>query len=376
MRSIRHNVPARPLCYILSMDEGILHNANIASRELIPAPNEVREQFPATPTARKSVLETRHGIRQILTQEDPRLLVVVGPCSVHDLDAAMEYAERLKELADEVKDTLLVIMRVYFEKPRTSIGWKGLINDPYMDDSFRIAEGLAMAREFLLRLAELGLGVGTEALDPITPQYLSDLVSWTAIGARTTESQTHREIASGLSSPVGFKNGTDGNIEVAINALKAAASPQSFLGMTVEGRCAVFHTRGNPFGHIILRGGSRPNYDSVSITMCEQSLEKAGLLSNIVIDCSHGNSLKQHDVQPLVLTNIVRQIRDGNTSIVGVMLESNLEAGRQDIPEDRSQLRRGVSVTDACIDWNDTETALREAQSQLAAVLPARRPPA
>ena len=246
MRSIRHNVPARPLCYILSMDEGILHNANIASRELIPAPNEVREQFPATPTARKSVLETRHGIRQILTQEDPRLLVVVGPCSVHDLDAAMEYAERLKDLADEVKDTLLVIMRVYFEKPRTSVGWKGLINDPYMDDSFRIAEGLAMAREFLLRLAELGLGVGTEALDPITPQYLSDLVSWTAIGARTTESQTHREIASGLSSPVGFKNGTDGNIEVAINALKAAASPQSFLGMTVEGRCAVPHVPHHP----------------------------------------------------------------------------------------------------------------------------------
>ena len=354
------------------MDESILDNANIASRELIPAPDEVHERHPATETARETVLSRRHAIREILNGDDHRLLVVVGPCSVHDLDAATEYAERLKVLADDVQDTLLIIMRVYFEKPRTSVGWKGFINDPDMDDSFRIGEGLLRARGFLLRLAELGLGVGTEALDPITPQYLSDLVSWSAIGARTTESQTHREMASGLSSPVGFKNGTDGNIEVAVNGLQAAAQPHSFLGVTVEGRCAVFHTRGNPFGHIILRGGIRPNYDSVSVAMCEQALARAGLPHNIVIDCSHGNSLKQYEVQPLVLTNCVNQIRDGNTSIVGVMLESNLEAGRQSIPEDRSQLVRGVSVTDGCIDWKTTEHALKEARSQLAEVLPSR----
>ena len=355
------------------MDESILDNANIVSRELIPAPDEVHERHPATKTSRETVLSRRHAIREILTGDDHRLLVVVGPCSVHDLDAAMEYAERLKLLADEVQDTLLLIMRVYFEKPRTSVGWKGFINDPDMDDSFRIGDGLLRARGFLLRLAEFGLGVGTEALDPITPQYLSDLVSWSAIGARTTESQTHREMASGLSSPVGFKNGTDGNIEVAVNGLQAAAQPHRFLGVTVEGRCAVFHTRGNPFGHIILRGGIRPNYDSVSVAICEQALARAGLPSNIVIDCSHGNSLKQHDVQPLVLTDCVNQIRDGNTSIVGVMLESNLEAGRQSIPEDRSQLVRGVSVTDGCIDWKTTEHALKEARSQLAEALPSRR---
>jgi len=354
------------------MDENILDNVNIVSRELIPAPQEVRERHPAGERARATVWSQRQAVRQILTGKDPRLLVVVGPCSVHDLGAAMEYAERLKRLSDELDDTLLIIMRVYFEKPRTSVGWKGFINDPYMDDSFRIGDGLAQAREFLLRLAELGLGVGMEALDPITPQYLSDLVSWAAIGARTTESQTHRELASGLSPPVGFKNGTDGNVDVAINALQAASQPQSFLGVTVEGRCAVFHTRGNPHGHIILRGGSRPNYDSVNVAMCEQALIRAELPTNIVIDCSHGNSLKRHEVQPLVLTDCVHQIRDGNRSIIGVMLESNLLGGRQDIPEDRSKLVRGVSVTDACIDWDMTRKSLAETRTLLKEILPAR----
>ncbi|HZO14754.1 MAG TPA: 3-deoxy-7-phosphoheptulonate synthase, partial [Polyangiaceae bacterium] len=281
--------------------------------------------------------------------------------------------EKLRALADELSDTLLVIMRVYFEKPRTHVGWKGFINDPFLDDSFRIDEGLSRARDFLLRVAELGLGVGSEALDPILPQYVGDLISWVAIGARTTESQTHREMASGLSQPVGFKNGTDGNIEVAINALRAARHPHSFLGVTADGRCAVFRTRGNRFGHIILRGGPRPNYDSVSLAMCEEALAAAGLEANIVVDCSHGNSLKRPEMQPLVLQNCVNQIRDGNRSIVGFMLESNLAAGRQDIPADRQKLVRGVSITDACIDWPTTERALREAAERLADVLPSRK---
>jgi 3-deoxy-7-phosphoheptulonate synthase len=299
--------------------------------------------------------------------------VVVGPCSIHDVDAAREYAQRLKRLSDELGDTLLLVMRVYFEKPRTSTGWKGFINDPYLDDSFRIADGLSKARELLLELGELGIGVGTEALDPITPQYLGDLVSWVAIGARTTESQTHREMASGLSAPVGFKNATDGNVDVAINGLKAAMQPHSFLGVTAEGRCAVFRTTGNRYGHVILRGGGRPNYDSVSVAMCERELTAAGVAANIVIDCSHGNSLKQHEMQPLVLQTCINQIRDGNESIIGFMLESNLAGGRQDVPADRSQLVRGMSITDACIDWDTTAETLRDAAARVRDVLPERR---
>jgi 3-deoxy-7-phosphoheptulonate synthase len=299
-------------------------------------------------------------------------MVVVGPCSIHDIDTAKEYAQRLKTLADEVSDTLHLVMRVYFEKPRTSVGWKGFINDPDLDDSFHIAKGLTKARELLLWIAELGLGIGTEALDPITPQYLGDLISWVAIGARTSESQTHRDMASGLSAPVGFKNGTDGNIEVAVNALKAVNHPQHFLGVTSDGQCAVFRTRGNRYAHMILRGGTRPNYDSVSVAMCERALTDAGVAANIIIDCSHGNSLKQHEMQPLVLQNCVNQIRDGNESIIGFMLESNLEAGRQSMPEDRSQLVRGVSITDACIDWGTTEAILRDTRRRLKDVLPER----
>jgi 3-deoxy-7-phosphoheptulonate synthase len=347
------------------MSERILDNLNIRSQELITTPKEVRTRYPVTESAQEVVWSHREIIRRILTREDHRAFAVVGPCSVHDLDAAMEYAKRLRGLADELQDTMVLIMRVYFEKPRTSIGWKGFLNDPFMDDSFRIGEGLMMAREFLIRVAELGLAIGTEALDPITPQYIADLISWAAIGARTTESQTHREMASGLSPPIGFKNGTDGNVDVAINALKSATRPHSFLGVTAEGQCAIFHTKGNPYGHIILRGGSRPNYDSVSVAMCEQSLTEAKLRPNIVIDCSHGNNLKRFELQPVVLQNCVHQIRDGNRSIVGVMMESNLEAGRQDIPLDKSQLKRGVSVTDPCIDWETTEAALRTAAEGL-----------
>ena len=325
--------------------------------------------------AGRVVHEKREEVKRILTRADHRVLVVVGPCSIHDIEGAKEYALKLRDLAEELADSLLLVMRVYFEKPRTSIGWKGFINDPTLDDSFDVGDGLEKARAFLLWLAEQGIAVGTEALDPITPQYLGDLVSWFAIGARTTESQTHRDMASGLSAPVGFKNATDGNVQVAINALKAVRHPQHFLGLSGDGRAAVFHTKGNRYGHMILRGGTRPNYDSVSVAMCEQALAAAKLGANIVIDCSHGNSFKKPEVQPLVLENCINQIRDGNNSIIGFMLESNLEAGRQDIPADLSALRHGVSVTDACIDWDTTAQALREARERLRKVLPGRAQP-
>jgi 3-deoxy-7-phosphoheptulonate synthase len=280
--------------------------------------------------------------------------------------AAREYATRLRGLAQRVEGTMLVLMRVYFEKPRTTVGWKGLINDPDMDDSFHIEKGIRLARELLLFQAEIGLPAATEALDPIMPQYLSELVTWTAIGARTTESQTHREMASGLSTPVGFKNGTDGSLTVAINALQSARHPHHFLGITQGGQSAVFRTRGNAYGHIVLRGGGgRTNYDSVNIALCERELEKAGLPPNIVVDCSHGNSAKDPGLQPLVAENLVNQILEGNRSIVGLMLESNLHWGNQPIPADRSELRYGVSVTDACVDWETTEGLLQSLDARL-----------
>ncbi len=353
-----------------------LDNVNIVSQDLLPTPREVRDRSPLSEELVDFVHESREQVKRILSRSDHRLMVVVGPCSIHDLDAAREYATRLEALARELSDTLLLVMRVYFEKPRTSIGWKGFINDPYLDDSFKIDDGLCQAREFLVQLAEIGVPVGTEALDPITPQYLSDLVSWVAIGARTTESQTHRDMASGLSAPVGFKNATDGNVEVAVNALRAVTHPQHFLGVTIDGRCAVFHTRGNRYGHVILRGGSaRPNYDSVSVAMCEEVLEKANIASNIVIDCSHGNSLKKPELQPLVLKSVVDQIINGNRSIMGVMLESHLCFGRQDISGKGTDLEHGVSVTDACIGWDKTVEILRDTRERLKDVLPSRPAP-
>ncbi|WP_372696476.1 3-deoxy-7-phosphoheptulonate synthase [Immundisolibacter sp.] len=343
-----------------------LTNINVVEQQLMPTPAEVRARLPLTPAAERTVLEGRAAVQAILDRRDPRRFVVVGPCSIHDLDAARDYARRLQALSQEVKDTLLVIMRVYFEKPRTSTGWKGLINDPRMDDSFHIEEGVGKARELLLELADMGLPAGTEALDPIMPQYLHDLITWTAIGARTTESQTHREMSSGLSTAVGFKNGTDGGIEVAINAMKSAASPHSFLGINLQGQSAVIRTRGNPYGHLVLRGGhDRPNYDSVAVALCEQALAKAKLPQNIVVDCSHANCNKQPELQGLVLENCVSQMLEGNRSIVGLMLESNLEAGNQPIPADLSQLRYGVSVTDPCIDWVTTESLLRDMHRRL-----------
>lgn len=350
-----------------------ISNVNVVSQELLPTPEQVKAALPLSPVAERTVLSGRDIVRRILARRDSRLFVVVGPCSIHDIAAAKEYAGRLRTLAGEVADTLVLIMRVYFEKPRTTVGWKGLINDPFMDDSFHIEKGLFLARELLLHLAEEGLPAATEALDPITPQYLSDLVTWSAIGARTTESQTHREMASGLSMPVGFKNATDGSLTVAINALKSVSQPHHFLGINQDGQCAVFRTRGNADAHIVLRGGgSRPNYDSVSVTICEQELARNGLVPNIVIDCSHGNSNKDPALQPLVAEDCAHQIIEGNQSIVGLMLESNLHWGNQPIPKDLKQLKHGVSVTDACIDWPTTEKLIRGLRAKLKDVLRVR----
>jgi 3-deoxy-7-phosphoheptulonate synthase len=343
-----------------------LHNVNVLSSELLPTPEEIKQALPLPAASEEFIYRSRGTVRRILDREDPRLFVVVGPCSIHDPAAAREYMTRLRALAQRVERTLLVLMRVYFEKPRTTIGWKGLINDPDMDDSFHIEKGIRVARELLLTLAENGVPAATEALDPIMPQYLSELVTWTAIGARTTESQTHREMASGLSTPVGFKNGTDGSLAVAINALQSARHPHHFLGITQQGQSAVFRTRGNRYGHIVLRGGGgRANYDSVSIALCERELERAGLPVNIAVDCSHGNSNKDPALQPLIADNVGNQILEGNRSIVGLMLESHLHPGSQPIPADRSQLAYGVSVTDACIGWDTTEAALLSLDARL-----------
>jgi 3-deoxy-7-phosphoheptulonate synthase len=347
-----------------------LEDGRIESFGVMAAPVDIKNDLPLSALAAQTVNDGRAAVRCILERTDHRLLVVVGPCSMHDPVACMEYARRLRALSDALSDTLLLVMRVYFEKPRTTTGWKGYINDPFMDDSFCIEEGMRRARRFLLDIAELGLPAATEALDPVSPQYLGDLVSWTAIGARTSESQTHREMASGLSTPVGFKNATDGDLEAAINAIISASRPHSFLGISRYGRSSIIRTRGNPHGHLVLRGGAgRPNYDSVSIKLAEQSLDRAGLAPNIVVDCSHANSFKKPDMQPLVLADVAGQIRDGNRSIVGVMIESHLEAGNQPIPKDLAQLRYGCSVTDGCVDWATTERMLRELSATTADAL-------
>jgi 3-deoxy-7-phosphoheptulonate synthase len=346
--------------------QDLLQNVNVASSDLLATPEEVKSRLPLTERAARTVLEARELLRAVLERRDRRLFVVVGPCSIHDVAAARDYAQRLKALADRVQSTLMPIMRVYFEKPRTTVGWKGLINDPDLDDSFHIEKGILVARELLLYIAELGLPAGTEALDPIMPQYLSELITWTAIGARTTESQTHREMASGLSTPVGFKNGTDGALAASINALKSVRHPHHFLGITQQGQSAVFRTRGNGHAHLVLRGGGgRSNYDAVSIAVAERELQTAGLPATIVVDCSHGNSNKDPSLQPLVAENCIAQILDGNRSIVGLMLESHLKAGNQAIPKDLSTLEYGVSITDPCIDWETTERLLLKLHESL-----------
>ncbi|MBH3338478.1 3-deoxy-7-phosphoheptulonate synthase [Pseudomonas mendocina] len=350
-----------------------IDDLNVASNETLITPDQLKREIPLTDAALKTVAHGRQVVRDILDGKDHRLFVVVGPCSIHDIKAAHEYAERLKVLAAELSDSLFLVMRVYFEKPRTTVGWKGLINDPYLDDSFKIQDGLHIGRQLLRDLAEMGLPTATEALDPISPQYLQDLISWSAIGARTTESQTHREMASGLSSAVGFKNGTDGGLTVAINALQSVSSPHRFLGINQEGGVSIVTTKGNAYGHVVLRGGNgKPNYDSVSVAICEQELTKAGIRPNIMVDCSHANSNKDPALQPLVLENVANQILEGNNSIVGLMVESHLGWGNQSIPKDLCDLKYGVSITDACIDWEATEKSLRSMHAKLKDVLPKR----
>ena len=351
-----------------------LSDLNIDDYQVVITPTELKKELPLPESVRDLVAQSRQTVKDILDGKDDRLFAVVGPCSIHDTDLALEYGKRLKGLADQVSDHIVIIMRVYFEKPRTTVGWKGLINDPHLNGSFDIETGLRKARNLLIQLSEIGLPLATEALDPISPQYLQDTITWTAIGARTTESQTHREMSSGLSSPVGFKNGTDGSLDVAVNAMKSVVSGHAFLGINPQGQVAITKTMGNQYGHVVLRGGGgKPNYDSVSIALCEQALEKAKLPTNIVVDCSHANSNKDHNVQPLVLDDIAHQIKDGNRSICGVMIESNINEGNQSIPDDLSQLKYGVSVTDACISWESTEKSLKKMADTLSGHLNNRR---
>ncbi len=355
------------------MPDRRIENLNVFSEDLLETPEELKRKYPLTEKAVRTVQQGQQIIKNILTGHDHRLFVVVGPCSIHDVEAAREYAAKLHHLAQKVQDTLYLVMRVYFEKPRTRIGWQGLINDPRLDNSGRIDEGLHLARALLLDLAEMGLPVAGEALDLISPQYVQDLFSWTAIGARTTESQTHRKMASGFSSAVGFKNATDGDLAVAVNAMLSAAKPNCFLSVHPNGKVAVVRTKGNPYTHIVLRGGGgKPNYTAESMLACERLLRQAGLPLNIMVDCSHANSGKEPDRQIQVLEDVEKQILGGNQSIKGIMLESNLNAGRQDIRPERSALAYGVSITDACIDWQTTEKSLLKLRTALRDTLPTR----
>jgi 3-deoxy-7-phosphoheptulonate synthase len=341
-------------------------DVNIVRTSPVISPHDLDAEMPITPAAAATVLKTRQAIRDVLAGTDPRLLMVVGPCSIHDEAAAMEYAERLLRVQQQVEDRLVVVMRVYFEKPRTTVGWKGMLNDPRMDGSFDIAEGLRTARRILLHVNEMGLAGGTEFLDPIVPQYLAGLISWAAIGARTTESQTHRELASGLSMPVGFKNGTSGDEDIAVAAIISSRSPHAFLGIDGAGQICVVHTAGNPDGHLVLRGGADgPNYDAASVAAAQARLAKAKLSERLVIDCSHANSNKNHEMQPVAFRDVVAQREAGNRNIAGIMLESHLFPGNQSIGSDPSTLKYGVSVTDACIGWEDTEQLLLEAAGKV-----------
>ena len=340
---------------------------HIARNVPLPAPALLQAEIPRSDAQAEFVARSRETIASILFGSDPRLLVIVGPCSIHDTEAGLEYARRLAALAERLKDKLYIVMRVYFEKPRTTVGWKGLIMDPHLDGSHDIETGLRTARSFLREVLDLGLPTATELLDPITPQYIADLICWSAVGARTTESQTHRQMASGLSMPLGFKNGTDGTLDAAINAIRAASQPQTFMGVSVEGRASAVVTRGNPNCHIVLRGGNQgPNYSPTHIAETETVLTKAGLLPSILVDCSHANSAKKPQLQPEVMREVVAQIRAGNTSIIGTMVESNLAAGSQSFPQPNADLKYGVSITDGCIDWSTTEHLVRETYAPLA----------
>lgn len=341
-----------------------LQNTNIDAVLPLPSPQTIRDEIPLSPVARETVAKGRREIIEIIERRDPRLLVVLGPCSIHDLSAGLEYAERLQTLSRKLDAQLALVMRIYFEKPRTTVGWKGFINDPHLNDSFEVEVGIREARRFLIQIAELGIAAGTEALDPIIPQYLGDLFSWYAIGARTTESQTHREMASGLSAPCGFKNATDGNIDIAINAIKSANQPHHFLGITEQGNTAVIRTRGNSHGHLILRGGSRPNYDVASIDDAVQRLAASDLPCSIMVDCSHGNSDKDPARQAVVARACVAQRSAGQRALIGLMIESHLNWGNQPLSANRDELKYGVSITDACIDWQTTVDLLLELHAE------------
>jgi 3-deoxy-7-phosphoheptulonate synthase len=355
------------------MPNQVTDNLHVSSEEVLITPQALAEKLPVSDASLEVICQSRQIISDIVHGKDHRLLVVCGPCSIHDIEAAKEYALKLKELHESCKDTLYIVMRVYFEKPRTTTGWKGLINDPNINDTFDIETGLAKARELLIWLAELEIPVATEALDPISPQYLAELFAWSAIGARTSESQTHREMASGLSMPVGFKNGTDGSLGIAINALQSAASGHSFMGINKQGQVSIIKTQGNPDGHIILRGGKNPNYDSVCIADCEAELEKAKLPASLVVDCSHANSSKDYRRQTLVAQNVVNQILEGNQSIIGIMLESHLNAGNQSSNgKTPAELEYGVSITDGCINWDATAQLINQTRDKLITVLPMR----
>ena len=344
-----------------------IQDIHVLATEPLIAPDVLKREMVADEGVVRTVVEARDTIGAILSGRDRRMLCIVGPCSIHDPEAALEYARRLLNLKAAVADRLFIVMRVYFEKPRTTVGWKGLINDPHMDDSCDMREGLRIARRLLIDINRMGLAAGTEMLDPITPQYIADLVAWTAIGARTSESQTHREMASGLSMPVGFKNTTEGNLQIAINAIQSSRQPHSFLGITQDGFAAVIRTRGNPDTHVVLRGGRKPNFDAGSIEECTRLLADASLEPRVMVDCSHAQTSKDYTKQPAVFAALVEQICQGSRSIMGAMLESNLEAGNQPLNSDRSKLKYGVSVTDPCIDWPTTERCILEGTRMLEA---------
>ena len=338
-----------------------VYNINIEAQHPLPTPQEIHTELPLTPVMEDFVETSRHRIEEIIRRRDKRILVVTGPCSIDNADAALDYADRLKKLQEKVEEKFMLVMRTYFEKPRTTIGWKGLVYDPDLDKTFNIEKGLRLSRKILLAMAERKLPAATEFLDPIIPQYLSDLISWAAIGARTTESQTHRQLVSGLSMPVGFKNATDGSIHIAIDAIKTAAAKHSFLGVINDGRTGVFHTKGNKNCNVILRGSSNAtNYTSEYIAFTEELMRKSGLIPSIIVDCSHGNSMRQPTNQPAVFKDIVKQLNDGATSIAGVMLESYLKTGKQSMT-DRNSLTYGLSITDGCLGWEETEDLILEA---------------
>lgn len=349
-----------------------LNNIHISAEKVLVTPQALRQELPISRHALQVIKRSRQTIADIIHHHDHRLLVICGPCSIHDVVAAREYALRLKKLQQELSSSLYIVMRVYFEKPRTTVGWKGLINDPHLDGSFDIETGLRKARKLLIEFAEMELPMGTEALDPISPQYLGEFFSWSAIGARTTESQTHREMASGLSMPVGFKNSTNGSLDNAIDALKAAASGHRFMGINQDGQVSVIKTEGNPDGHIILRGGKSSNYDSVNIAISEEKLEAAKADHALVVDCSHGNSNKDYTHQPLVAHDVMNQIMEGNQSIIGFMLESHLNEGKQPSNLPVEQMKYGVSITDGCICWKTTENLLRTMSEKLQSTLKQR----